>query len=130
MTSTALIVDDDEATLRLYRLLLEQAGMTVVAARNGLEALRLAVEHEPDLVVTDVRLPLVSGLEVIRQIRRHPRLNQVAIIVVTALATAENRKRSEDAGCDAFLVKPTPVLDFLGAVRECLAHEGLRRRRA
>ena len=130
MTSIALIVDDDEASLRLYRLLLEQAGMVVVSARNGLEALRIAVENEPDLVVTDMRLPLVSGLEVIRQIRAHPRLQHTAIIVVTAVATAESRRRSEEAGCDVFLVKPTPVMNFLGAVRQCLVQEGSRRRQA
>lgn len=130
MTSIALIVDDDEASRRLYRLLLEQAGMVVVSARNGLEALRLAVENEPDLVVTDIRLPLVSGLEMIRQIRAHPRLKHTAIIVVTAVATAESRERSEEAGCDEFLVKPTPVMDFLAAVRRCLVQEGLRRRHA
>ena len=130
MTTIALIVDDDEASLRLYRLLLEQAGMVVVSARNGVEALRIAVENEPDLVVTDMRLPLVSGLEVIRHIRAHPRLRHTAIIVVTAVATAESRRRSEEAGCDAFLFKPTPVMNFLGAVHQCLVQEGSRRRQA
>ena len=130
MNSTALIADDDEATLRLYRLLLEQAGMRVVTARNGLEALRLAVEHEPDLLVIDIRLPLVSGLEVIRQIRSHASLKHCAIMVVTAMATPENKTRSEQAGCDVFLVKPTPVLTFLSAVRECLVQEGPRRKQA
>lgn len=130
MTTIALIVDDDEASLRLYRLLLEQAGMVVVSARNGVEALRIAVENEPDLVVTDMRLPLVSGLEVIRQIRAHPRLRHTATIVVTAVATAESRRRSEEAGCDAFLFKPTPVMNFLGAVHQCLVQEGSRRRQA
>jgi CheY-like chemotaxis protein len=125
-----VIADDDEATLRLYRLLLEQAGMTVHATRNGLEALRLVIDHEPDLLVTDVRLPLVSGLELVRRIRNHPHLKQSAILVVTALATDECRRRSEDAGCDRFLLKPTPVLDFLEAVRGCLAQESEGRRRA
>jgi len=130
VTTTALIVDDDEASLRLYRLLLEQAGMLVISARNGLEALRLAVENEPDLVVTDIRLPLVSGLEVVRQVRSHPNLARTAVMVVTAVATPEVRKRCEEAGCDAFLVKPTPVLNFLAAVRECLGQEMLHRQRA
>lgn len=123
----ALIVDDDEATLRLYRLLLEQAGMTVIEARNGLEALRLALEFKPEIIVSDIRLPLVSGIEVIRQIRNHPRLGHTPILVVTAMATDESRRRSENAGCDAFLVKPTPVLDFLSTVRSCLSREGMRR---
>jgi CheY-like chemotaxis protein len=124
-----VIADDDGATLRLYRLLLEQAGLRVYDARNGLEALRLVIDHEPDLVVTDVRLPLVSGLELVRRIRNHPQIKQAAILVVTALATDECRKRSVDAGCDRFLIKPTSVLDFLGAVRDCLAQEseGLKR---
>jgi len=125
---TGLIVDDDEASLRLYRLLLEQAQMSVIDARNGLEALRLAIEFEPELIVTDIRLPLVSGFEVIRQIRSHPRLRHTPIIVVTAMATEECRQRSEAAGCDAYLVKPTPVLDFLATVRHCLSRDGLRRR--
>jgi two-component system cell cycle response regulator DivK len=127
---TALIVDDDPPTLRLYRLLLEQAGMNVMAANNGLEAIRLAVEYGPDLIITDVRLPLVSGLEVVRQIRRHPLLRRTAAVVITAVATPENEQLSLDAGCDAYLVKPVPVLTFLAAVRRCLAQEELRRKQA
>lgn len=130
LARTALAIDDDAPTLRLYRLLLEQAGMTVMTAGNGLEAIRIAVEHRPNLVITDLRLPLVSGLEVIRQIRRHEPLGQIATIVITAAATAESERRSYEAGCDAFLVKPVPVLTFLSTVRRCLAREGERRKRA
>ncbi len=130
MARIALTVDDDAPTLRLYRLLLEQAGMTVLTAGNGLEAIRLAVEHRPHLMITDLRLPLVSGLEVIRQARRHRQLDHVAAVVITAAATAENEKLSFEAGCDAFLVKPVPVLTFLATVRRCLAYESERRKRA
>ena len=116
-------MDDDAPTLRLYRLLLEQAGMRVMEARNGLEALRVAVEHRPHLMITDVQLPLVSGLEVIRQLRHQPALDSTAVIVITAVATMENEKLSFEAGCDAYLVKPVPVLTFLATVRRCLANE-------
>lgn len=126
----ALAVDDDAPTLRLYRLLLEQAGMTVLTAGNGLEAIRIAVERRPHLVITDLRLPLVSGLEAIRQMRRHRPLDPMASIVITAAATAESEQMSFEAGCDAFLVKPVPVLTFLAAVRRCLACESERRKRA
>ena len=118
-------MDDDAPTLRLYRLLLEQAGMRVMEAQNGLEALRIAVEHRPHLVITDVRLPLVSGLEVIRQLRSQPPLDFMAIIVITAAATIDNEKLSFEAGADAYLVKPVPVLTFLATVRRCLANERL-----
>lgn len=121
----ALIVDDDAPTLRLYRLLLEQAGMKVMEAQNGLEAIRIAVDHRPHLMISDVRLPLVSGLEVIRQLRRQPALDHTAVIVITAAATVENEKLSFEAGCDAYLVKPVPVLTFLATVRRCLATERL-----
>lgn len=126
----ALTVDDDAPTLRLYRLLLEQAGMQVMTAGNGLEAIRIAVEHRPHLMITDVRLPLVSGFEVIRQMRSHEPFDQMATIVITAAATAENERLSFEAGCDAFLVKPVPVLTFLATVRRCLASGNERRKRA
>ena len=124
----ALIVDDDAPTLRLYRLLLEQAGLRVLEAGNGLEALRIAVEQRPHLLVTDVRLPLVSGLEVIRRIRSQPELYLTAIVVITAAATSDNERLSLDAGADAYLVKPVPVLTFLATVRRCLAIERMQKR--
>ncbi|MGB8275176.1 MAG: response regulator [Alphaproteobacteria bacterium] len=123
MSKTALIVDDDGASLRLYTLLLQQAGMTVTPARNGLEALRFALDQRPDLVITDVRLPLLSGFELIKEVRRHPLLRHVPVIVITAMATAENRVRAFEAGCNAYLIKPTSVLTFLNTVREVLAQE-------
>lgn len=126
MSRIALAVDEDAGTLRLYQLLLEQAGMTVLTADNGLEAIRIAVDRRPSLMITDMGLPLVSGLEVIRQMRHHRALDHVAAIVVTAAANPENERLSFEAGCDAFLAKPVPVLDFLAAVRRCLANEDER----
>ena len=127
MAKTALIVDDDAASLRLFNLLLDQAGISVIEARNGLEALRLAFHYRPDLVITDIRLPLASGVEVIRQIRRHAGLGQVPIIVVTAVAAMDQKNLAVAAGADAFILKPISVLPFLETVRACLDPYGLKR---
>jgi two-component system cell cycle response regulator DivK len=123
----ALIVDDDAASLRLYSLLLRQAGMNVATSRNGLEALRIALDQKPDLIITDIRLPLLSGIELIKEIRRQPALRHVAIVVITAMATPENRALATEAGCDAYLLKPTSVLTFLETVRRVLAQERMAR---
>lgn len=123
MARQALIVDDDAASLRLYSLLLRQAGMNVSTAGNGLEALRIALDQKPDLLITDIRLPLLSGIELIREIRRQPALRHMAIIVITAMATPENRVLALEAGSDAYLLKPTSVLTFLETVRKVLAQE-------
>lgn len=127
MARQALIVDDDAASLRLYGLLLRQAGMNVALSRNGLEALRMALDQKPDLVVTDIRLPLLSGVELIKEIRRQPALKRVPIVVVTAMATPENRDAAFEAGCNAYLLKPTSVLAFLETVRELMAQDNLVR---
>ncbi len=123
---TALIVDDDAASLGLYRTLLENAGMSVVEARNGLQALRLASERSPDLLITDLRLPLLSGLEVIRRIRGHPACSHMPIVVATAITSPEYRRQCEEAGSNAFVAKPISVLPFLEVVRGCLGPSRLR----
>lgn len=123
---TALIVDDDAASLGLYRTLLENAGMSVVEARNGLQALRLACERSPDLLITDLRLPLLSGLEVIRRLRSHPACVQLPIVVATAITAPEYRRQCEEAGSNAFVAKPISVLPFLEVVRGCLGPSRLR----
>jgi CheY-like chemotaxis protein len=123
---TALIVDDDAASLGLYRTLLENAGMSVVEARNGLQALRLACERSPDLLITDLRLPILSGLEVIRRLRSHPACGQLPIVVATAITSPEYRRQCEEAGSNAFVAKPISVLPFLEVVRGCLGPSRLR----
>lgn len=128
VAKTVLIVDDDAPSVRLFRVLLEEAGFRVLEARNGLEGLRLAVEHRPDLIVTDIRLPLVSGLEVIRQLRRHPLLGHVPIFAVTAIDTPERRRQCEQAGCDVHFTKPISVRAFLEAVQDFFVRDDLERR--
>lgn len=123
---TALIVDDDAASLGLYRTLLENAGMSIIEARNGLQALRLACERSPDLLITDLRLPLLSGLEVIRRLRSHPACVRLPIVVATAITSPEYRRQCEEAGSNAFVAKPISVLPFLEVVRGCLGPSRLR----
>ncbi|MEE9140038.1 MAG: response regulator [Alphaproteobacteria bacterium] len=123
---TILIVDADAASVELYRAVLAPTGASVIQAGNGLQALRLACERKPDLIVTDIRLPLLSGLEVIRQIRNQPAFGHVAIIVVTAVTSPEYRRLCEEAGSEAFLAKPISVVAFLETVRECLNPSGLK----
>ncbi len=120
MAKTVLIVEDNELNMKLFQDLLEAHGYTTVGTRNGIETLELARRHRPDLILMDIQLPEVSGLEVTKWLKDDPELKTIPVIAVTAFAMKGDEERIRDGGCEAYLSKPISVAKFLDTVRAFL----------
>jgi DNA-binding response OmpR family regulator len=114
--TTILIVDDEPPILDLVRFTLEDAEVRVVEASDGVEALALARRLRPDLILLDVHMPRLDGLEACRQIRRDPALAQTPIVMLTAAGQEADRVRGREAGADEYLTKPFSPLALLALV--------------
>lgn len=114
---TVLIVEDNELNMKLFHDLLVAHGYRTIQTRNGLEALGLAREHRPDLILMDIQLPEVSGLEVTKWIKDDDAIRQIPIIAVTAFAMKGDEERIRSGGCEAYISKPISVMSFLETVR-------------
>ncbi|MFK8036302.1 MAG: response regulator [Hyphomicrobiales bacterium] len=120
MTQSILIVEDNELNMKLFNDLLEAHGYSTLQSRNGMEAFELAREHKPDLVLMDIQLPEVSGLEVIKWLKDDEELKEIPVIAVTAFAMKGDEDRIREAGCEAYLSKPISVANFLDVVNQHL----------
>jgi DNA-binding response OmpR family regulator len=114
--TTILIVDDEPPILDLVRFTLEDADVRVVEASDGAEALLLARQIKPDLVLLDVQMPRLDGLEVCRQLRLEPALARTPIVMLTAAGQEADRARGREAGADEYLTKPFSPLALLALV--------------
>ena len=117
MAKTVLVVEDNELNMKLFHDLLEAHGYNIVQTRNGLEAIDLAREHHPDLILMDIQLPEVSGLEVTKWIKEDDELRTIPVIAVTAFAMKGDEERIRQGGCEAYLSKPISVNTFIETVR-------------
>ncbi len=124
MTPLILVVEDEAALVTLLRYNLEREGFRVAEARDGEEALLMAREQKPDLVILDWMLPLLSGLEVCRQLRRGPETRSVPIIMLTARGEEGDKLRGLDSGADDYVTKPFSPSELIARIRA-----GLRRSR-
>ena len=111
-----LIVEDNDIDVRLLKDILETRGYNILQTKEGLEAIKLAVVNLPDLILLDIQLPDMSGLEVARRLRGDKRSKQIPIIAVTAFAMAWHEREALDSGCDAYISKPISMLGFLRTV--------------
>ncbi|MCG8441785.1 MAG: response regulator [Caulobacterales bacterium] len=118
MPKTVLIVEDNELNMKLFHDLLDAHGYETLRTREGLRALELAKEHKPDLILMDIQLPEVSGLDVTRWIKSDENLKDIPIIAVTAFAMKGDEERIREGGCEAYISKPITVRTFLETVRE------------
>jgi two-component system cell cycle response regulator DivK len=118
MAKTVLIVEDNELNMKLFNDLLEAHGYITLGTRHGLEALDLAQKHEPDLILMDIQLPEISGLDIIRRLKADDNMKAIPIIAVTAFAMKGDEERIREAGCEAYLSKPISVGKFLETVRQ------------
>ncbi len=116
-TSTILIADDDPGARLILQRLLAREGHRVLMAQNGAEALRQSIEHTPDLVLLDVLMPELDGFEVCRQLRHHPRLREIPILLVTSLGDHQSRVQGLSVGADGFISKPFDMAELLAHVR-------------
>ena len=114
---TVLIVEDNELNMKLFNDLLAAHGYRTIQTRNGIEALELARKHRPDLILMDIQLPEVSGLEVTRWLKDDDSLCHIPVVAVTAFAMRGDEERIRSGGCEAYISKPISVLSFLDTVR-------------
>ena len=117
---TVLIVEDNDLNMKLFRDLLDANGYRTLQTRDGLEALELARAHRPDLILMDIQLPEVSGLEVTKWLKEDDQLRSIPVIAVTAFAMKGDEEKIREGGCEAYLSKPISVANFLETVRRYL----------
>ena len=120
MAATVLVVDDEKDLVDLVRYHLEKEGLNCLEARDGETALQLARERTPDLIVLDLMLPGVDGLEVCRKLRKDPKTASVAIIMLTAKAEEVDRIVGLEMGADDYMVKPFSPRELVARVKAVL----------
>ena len=115
-----LVVDDNDTNLYLIRFILEKGGHEVIEARDGLEGVKLALEEKPDLVIMDIQLPGIDGMEATRRIRASEAAGKVPIIALTSFAMPADKELALAAGCNSYLTKPIDIQTFITEVNRCL----------
>ncbi|MGA2042431.1 MAG: response regulator [Roseiarcus sp.] len=116
MAKTVLIVEDNELNMKLFNDLLESKGCRIVQTRNGVEAVELARLHRPDLILMDIQLPEISGLQVTQWLKDDEELRSIPVIAVTAFAMKGDEEKIRQGGCEAYLSKPISVAKFFETV--------------
>ena len=120
MSKTVLIVEDNELNMKLFNDLLEAHGYATVQTKSGVEAVGLARQHRPNLILMDIQLPEVSGLEVTQWLKDDESLRAIPIIAVTAFAMKGDEEKILQGGCEAYLSKPISVAKFFETVDQFL----------
>jgi two-component system cell cycle response regulator DivK len=118
---TILVVEDNELNMKLFHDVLEAHGYNVLQTGDGIEALMLARQHRPDLIVMDIQLPQVCGLEITKRIKNDDDLKAIPIIAVTAFAMKGDQARILESGCEAYIAKPMAIATFVATVAQLLA---------
>lgn len=118
MTKTVLIVEDNELNMKLFHDLLDAHGYDTLQTRDGMEALSIAREKRPDLILMDIQLPEVSGLEVTKWLKEDDKLRDIPVVAVTAFAMKGDEERIREGGCEAYISKPISVAKFMETVRQ------------
>ncbi|HEB79126.1 MAG TPA: response regulator [Rhodospirillales bacterium] len=121
MSKTILIVEDNELNMKLFNDLLQAHGFNTVQTKDGREALELAKKHHPDLILMDIQLPEISGLEVTKMIKADDNLKGIPVIAVTAFAMKGDEEKIREGGCEGYIAKPISVPIFLETVNKFLA---------
>src|SRR5215211_1597318 len=113
-----LIVEDNELNMKLFNDLLEAHGYTTFQTKDGREAVSIARTHRPDLILMDIQLPEVSGLEITKRLKADEELRSIPVIAVTAFAMKGDGEKIRRAGCDGYLTKPISIAGFLQVVEQ------------
>ena len=116
LAKKVLIVEDNELNMKLFHDLLSAHGFQTIQTRNGLDALQLAREHRPDLILMDIQLPEISGLEVTKWLKEDEELSSIPVVAVTAFAMKGDEQRIRAGGCEAYISKPISVATFLETI--------------
>ena len=121
MPKTVLIVEDNELNMKLFQDLLEAHGFNTLQTKDGRQALAMAREHRPDLIIMDIQLPEVSGLEVTSWIKNADDIKHIPSIAVTAFAMKGDEEKMREGGCEAYIAKPISVTKFIENVKHFVA---------
>jgi two-component system cell cycle response regulator DivK len=120
MTKTVLIVEDNELNMKLFHDLLEAHGIATIETRSGLEVLEIARTQKPDLILMDIQLPEVSGLDVTKWLKSDEALKKIPVIAVTAFAMKGDEEKIRQGGCEDYISKPISVSRFLEVIQNYL----------
>src|SRR5262250_579490 len=120
MAKTVMIVEDNELNMKLFHDLLEAYGYRTICTGDGLKVPDLARKHRPDLILMDIQLPEVSGLEVTKWLKEDRELQAIPVVAVTAFAMKGDEERIRKGGCEAYLSKPISVGKFIETIRHFL----------
>ncbi len=116
LNKTVLVVEDNDLNMKLFHDVLEAHGYNVLQATDGMEGWRMAREHRPDLILMDIQLPEVSGLEVTKWLKDDETLKSIPVIAITAFAMAGDKVKILEGGCNAYIVKPISITTFLQTI--------------
>ena len=120
MQEKILIVEDNPRNMRLLEMTLKVKGYSLLKATDGEEALDMAMTERPDLIIMDIQLPKIDGLEVTRKLRGIPAFSHTPIIAITAYAMKGDKEKAIDAGCDTYLPKPINTRELPGVIAKML----------
>lgn len=120
MAKTVLIVEDNELNMKLFHDLLEAHGYATLETRNGNEVLEIARKDKPDLILMDIQLPEISGLDVTKNLKSDAELKHIPVIAVTAFAMKGDEQKIREGGCEDYISKPISVTNFIEIIEKYL----------
>ncbi|MFP4314207.1 MAG: response regulator [Alphaproteobacteria bacterium] len=121
-----LIVEDNELNMKLFHDLLEAHGVQTVGTSDGKKVLDLAREHNPDLILMDIQLPEISGLDVTKMLKEDEELKSIPVIAVTAFAMKGDEQKIREGGCEDYISKPISVTHFIEVIQKHIGQESLQ----
>ena len=120
MSKTILIVEDNDLNMKLLNDLLQAHGYSTLQTMDGRDVIKIAREHNPDLILMDIQLPKISGLEVTKMLKADDDLKSIPVIAVTAFAMKGDEEKIREGGCEGYIAKPISVLTFLDTISKFL----------
>ncbi|MGM0422569.1 MAG: response regulator [Pseudomonadota bacterium] len=117
---TVLIVEDNELNMKLFEDLLEAHGYETVQTNDGRKVMDMAREHMPDLIIMDIQLPEISGLDVTEMLKKDDALKAIPVIAVTAFAMKGDEEKIRQRGCEDYIAKPISVTEFINVIKKHL----------
>ena len=126
MSKTILIVEDNELNMKLFNDLLEAHGYNTLQAKDGRLVIDITRKNRPDLILMDIQLPEISGLEIAKMLKADDDLRDIPVIAITAFAMKGDEQKIRNGGCDGYIAKPISVTSFLQTVAKFLEPEAIQ----